>query len=197
MAVDNQQNSSMGKIRALLTVLISGVVCAFLVSGLLLYYYGPSGRYLVKNALLAPELMTSLAYNDTNKKTGGNSRFVFDGIEFSFYDDQAKMQRLIQISPGAYKNFYDLVMADKSLLNVPEAVLALFEKAATILTIKVRTESHAAWQDETKVFQVVQFSDEGNHYRIKLHEEPSPNEWVYYSHPDILTNAIHTLIPQL
>lgn len=196
MAVDNRQISPKRQIRNLLMVLFSSVMCAFLVSGMLLYYYSPSGRYVVKNALLAPELTTALMYNDTNHKTGGSSRFVFDGIEFAFYDSETKQQRKLQITPEQYQNFYQLIASEQSLLDVSKEVVALFNQEATAkLSIKVRTESHAAWQDETKIFQSVLFVFEGDFFRIELHEEKSANNWVYFYHPGIYQEVMKVFIP--
>lgn len=196
MAEDNRQISPKRQIRNLLMVLVSSVICAFLVSGLLLYYYSPSGRYIVKNALLAPELTTTLMYNDTNHKTGGSSRFVFDGIEFSFYDNQTKQQRNMQLTQEQYQKLYQLIASDKSLLNVPKEVISQFNKATNAtLTIKVRTESHAAWQDETKIFQAMRFVNDGDYFNIELHEEKSANNLVYFYHPGIYKEILQSVIP--
>lgn len=177
-------------------VITMAVSSAFLLSGVLAYHYGPSGRYLAHNTLLAPNLITKLDYNDTNPKTGGSSRFVFEDILFSFYDSAAKQKRVLHISPEQYAQFYKLITNDKSLENAPQDVITSFytEKIASLI-IKVRTESHAAWQDETKTFQQVDFVPEGDLYRIELHEEKSaPDFWVYFNHPDIYRKVLNTFM---
>lgn len=186
------------QIRNLLLVFFCAVGMAFLFSVFLIYNYGPSGRYLVRNVLLSPDLLTTLAYNDTNSKTGSSSRFVFDGIEYSFYDSKEKQMKYLQIDLELYRQFYNLVDGDKSILEIPHEILAAFtQEEMPSLVIKVRTESHAPWQDETKEFQKVNFVAEGDHYRIKLHEERSAEMWVYFQHADIYHSTLKLFVPQL
>lgn len=184
------------EIRKLITVLSSAIIAAFLLSFFFVYNYGPSGRYLVKNALLSPELTTTLSYNDINHKTGGSSRFVFDSIEFSNADSYSKQQRQLKITPEQYAQFYQLVSSDKSLQNSTEDLLALFGKGiAASLVIKVNTENHAAWQEESRVFQEVDFTKEGNYYRISLHDEKM-GKWIYFYHPNIFAKVTDLFIPK-
>ncbi len=143
---------------------------------------------MVEDALLSPEIAPTLSYNDTNVKTGSDSRFIFNGIQFLYPDE--KEQKRIDVSLRTYERFYEIIRHDKSLLNPEPAVLNLFQGEMASLLIYVRTESHAEWQDETKLFESVNFTHEGNHYRIKLHEEKTPLEWVYFYHPDIYKKVL-------
>lgn len=198
MELNRQNKSSSKEIRNLLGVIGCGVASAILLSAIFLYNYGPSGRYLVQNALLAPELTTTLTYNDTNQKTGGSSRFVFEAIEFSFFQDNEKKQKLLQISSEQYSQFYKAIISDKSLLNVSPEIIALFNKdSMATLSIKVRTESHAAWQDETKIFQQVNIVYAGDYYRIQLHDEQTGSNWIYYENPGIYKTTMDIVIPQV
>ncbi len=186
--MDINEPSSKEQLRRLIVVLLSAVGCAFFVTGGALYLYSPSGQYVVEDALLSPEIAPTLSYNDTNVKTGSDSRFIFNGIQFLYPDE--KEQKRIDVSLRTYERFYEIIRHDKSLLNPEPAVLNLFQGEMASLLIYVRTESHAEWQDETKLFESVNFSHEGNHYRIKLHEEKTPLEWVYFYHPDIYKKVL-------
>lgn len=185
--------SAKRQIRNLLAVFISGIACAFLLSVFLVYNYGPSGKYIVRNALISPDLVTILSYNDTNVHTGGMSRFVYNGLEFSYYDSKAKQQKIIQLDPDQYNKLYQSIISDSSILEAPSDVTALFSKDPAALAIKVRTESHAPWQDETKDFQRVEFVND--FYRIKLHEEKSADQWVYFKHPGIYQEVLNIISP--
>lgn len=181
----------------LIMVLCSAVVSALLVSGLMAYYYGPSGRYQVKNTLLSFELVENLVYSDTNSKTGGTSRFIFDGIEFRYHDPDSNQQKQLLVDLEQYHDFYHEIMNDRSLIEVPDEVIGLFNNRNDgSLLIKARTESHAAWQDDTKIFQEVDFSDNGDYYRIQLREEKTANPWAYFRHQNIYQLALHTFIPE-
>jgi hypothetical protein len=37
-----------------------------------------------------------------------------------------------------------------------------------------------------KKFQIIEFAQSGNHYRMELQNPNNPSQWVYFSHPDIL-----------
>jgi hypothetical protein len=174
------------QIRNLLMVVFCAVAFSFLLTGLVVYFYGPSGQYLLGNALVSPQIIPDLVYNDTNSKTGGNSRFVFDGIEFFDYDSSLKEEKQIPISLDTYTAIYGLIKRDLSVAEPDSQIFELFQPGnSASLVIKVRTESHADWQDERKIFETVTFLKEGDYYRVHLHEEKNPNQWVYFYHPKI------------
>lgn len=187
-------DTAKSQIRTLLGILSAAVITAVLLSAGFVYYYGPSGKYLAKNVLLEPGLAPTLAYDDTNYKTGGMSRYVFNGIDFNFYDTEGKPQ-VMEVPIALYQKLYNRIANDSSLLQVPEGVTSLFNKPdLNVLTIRVRTESHATWQDDAKNFQQIQFSPQSDYYRIQLHEEASLNRWVYFLHPNIYQETLQTFI---
>lgn len=178
-------SSTNSQIRNLVLLIAFAVGSAFLLSMFLILSYGPSGKYLVKNALLEPNLVSTLSYNDTNFRTNSLTRYVYDGIEISYFDTDENQIKTLKIDPSQYKKIYDIIMNDVSLAEVNNDILDSFmvKEAFSALAIKVRTESHADWIDETKDFQSVNFSQ--NYYRIRLHEEKNPNIWVYFHHRNI------------
>lgn len=168
----------------LMSVLLLGVVGALGLTAYFVMNYGPSGRYSVEAALLKPELLNGLNYNDFNPKTGSKDRFVFDKLEFVYLGE--KDLRRVQLPLGAYAEFYQLVQGEKSLLNPSEEVKALFaNRVPGRLNIVVKTESDAPWQKMSKDFQEVEFVPEGDYYRVQLHEATQGEHWAYFYHPGI------------
>lgn len=179
--------STRQQIRNLILLITSGVLCAFLLSGLLVYYYGPTGQYVVRNALLDPGVLPRLAYDDHN------SRFVFDSIDFSYFDTAQKQWKHLAISPEHYRKFYSTIESDVSLEKVEQSVEALFNQVgAATLSLKVRSE----YKSETKTFQQVQLLNNGDYYRIQLREESSPTRWIYFRHPGIYNQALQLFTGQ-
>lgn len=196
MASSEQNESAKKQIRNLLLVIFSGAFCAFLAAAIGLYFYGPGGRYLVKNTLLSPSILETLSYNDLNTKTGNKSRFVFDKIEFSYYETDKKHWQKVRVSPNVYQRFYQSVINEKSLIDVPENVISQFTKAnPSSLVLTVRTESNAAWQELIRVFQEIQFANDGDYFRIELREQNSPeSKWAYFYHPHIYREVLNLFI---
>lgn len=186
MAYDNRYLSKRQQIRNLLVVFGGGILCAFLIIGTVLFYYGPTGEYILKNILLAPDITKQLTFTSKDSKTGQVQRFSFDRIEFSFYNAAKKMKQNVKIDPRLYQEFYKMIENDKSLLDVPNQIETLFDKSAAMLTLYV----HAEGSSEKKVFQQVHFSNNGDYYRIQLQDENAP-KWIYYQHPHIYQNSIN------
>lgn len=174
----------MNEIRNLILTLGAAVLAALALSAYFVMNYGPTGRYQVSNTLLRPDLLSELNYNDYNPKTGGQDRFVFDLIEYSWYDEALRSWKKNNPTVETYQKFYQEIDGDLSLQNPPEIP---FSKAQTI-TLFVRTESPAEWQKEIKTFQVIEIVH-NDYYRIELHEDNKGVHWVYYNHPKIAEKA--------
>lgn len=183
------------QIRNLFFIMLSAVICALFISGLLLKKYGPSGGYIAQNTILSPDVTESLWYTDSNQKTGGNSRFVFDAIEFSYFNNKINQWQQLKIDQNRYRSFYQMVMSDKSISEITPQLLSLFDGNASLI-VKVRTESNAGWQEEVKTLQKIEFASDGNHYRVDLREQNSPNQWAYFTHPQIFQKTQQLLISQ-
>jgi hypothetical protein len=197
--MNNQELSSKQQIKNLLLVISSGVLCALLISLFFVYNYGPSGQYGVANALLSPDVLEKLSFNDLDTKTGKMTRFDFEGIEFSYYDTH-KQWRRNAVSTEQYRSFYNSIYNDVSILDESHAIENLFNKeGAATLTLKVSTENHSAKDDETKNFQQVNFVANGDYYRIELRESKSPqaSKWAYYHHPRIYQSALQQFSSQV
>lgn len=182
------------QIRNLLLVFFSAIAFAGILSAFFLFNYGPSGKYTLRNTLLSPDLLKDLSYDDLNPKTGGISRFVYDKIEFIHYNESTKQKQSTAISPDKYKAFYQHIIADTSMPEVSDDIIALFDQSAASLVVKTRTENPSAWQETVKTFQDVNIAYQGDYYRIELNETPS-NIWVYFHHPKIYQLALQELNP--
>lgn len=179
--------STKRQIRNLILVLFSGTISAVFVVGAMLYLYGPTGQYKVKDALLSPEMSRGLSYDDANPKTGGSSRFIFKGIEFSYY--KGKWQK-IPVSADSYNQLYQTISKESSILNVPNDVEKLFVTGTPAkLSLLVATESDASWQAVNKDFQQVEFA--GDYYRILLREGNTGIHWIYFHKPGIYNQVIN------
>jgi len=181
----------MHDIRNLILTLLFGVAAAFGVAAFFVLNYGPSGNYTVSQSLLNPELLSRLNYNDYNPKTGGQDRYIFDAIEFSWVEERDKEGwKKRNIDDAAYKEIYNLIEGDKSLSDVP----SVNSDAPMRLTLFVRTESPSEWQKDVKTFQAVEFLS-NDYYRIELHEQNPGAHWIYFNHPKIREKVFKIVNP--
>lgn len=169
-----------GQIRNLLILFTSGIVAALLVAALLLKYYGPSGRYSLKGTLLAPELLESLSFHDHK------AHFVFGGIEYAYYDLEKKQWKHVPVSLERYADFYHVIKKQESLPQMHEDVFGN--------PSKLILHTHIESGDSKKTFQEVQFSPDGNYFRVQLRDNSPGNRWVYFYRPGILSLAQSTFI---
>lgn len=169
------ETSPRNQIRNFLLVIGSSVGFAVIVVLVTLYYYGPTGRYLTRNVLLAPEVTGSMVFMDFNPQTGGMSRFVFDRIEFV-------TDRTIPVNMDSYREIFRLIGNDRSLRDVPDDVINLFNhENPSRLILTIRTPDQGA----VKIFQEVHFAKIGDYYRIELHVEKGEGDWAYFYHSKI------------
>ena len=184
----NNSTSQGSQIRNLLIVFTSGIGLAVLLAFISLYYYNPSGSYLAKNVLLSPESLSSIRFAESSTSSG-TPRFIFDNLEFSFYNQALKKWEKKFISLEQYNTFYSTLSNEKSFLEVPPEVENAFHKLPPVtLALKVRTEGLANAQTPSTVVTSVEFV-EGDYYRIQLREQASQTsslgKWVYFHQPDI------------
>lgn len=173
------------QITNLLIILFAGLGGAILLTFFLLYNYGPEGHYLLKNALLSPDVISQMSDVKDNQSA---SRTVFDKIEFSYQDIETKKRTVIPVDKKTYSKFYSMISKDKSLLDVPVDITAAFnEMPASFLVITTesfnKNDSH-----KSQIFQEVQLLYKGDYYRLQLRESTSTN-WIYFYHPHIYDNA--------
>lgn len=186
-----QDISPKKQVRNLLMVIGSGVGLALIVALAALYLYNPTGRYLVKNALLAPSVLSQMAYLESNEGRKGNSLLIFDAIEYSFYDPTLKKMQKRFVKDSAYSAFYQQIAEEKSMESETDEIIAAFAiPYPASLTIYVKSENEASWQGFKKAFQQVQFAMQGDYFRIALHEQDVAQRWIYYYYPGIYQMAL-------
>lgn len=191
MGYDDKPAPAKRQICNLLSVIGGGVVCALLISSFLLYYYGPTGSYLAQNTILSPAVSEILRYQDIESNGKGTKHFVFDSIQFSYYDTKSNQWHKETMNEKKYRSFYELIKNDKSLQDIPETVKHLFNHAAMAsLNIYVRPDNGL---QEVKVFQTINFSIDGNYYRVQLREANSKDQWAYFYHPGIYQQTLEII----
>lgn len=187
---EEEKKSIHTQVRNLLMVFGGGVLAAFLIAAFFVFKYGPTGSYVLDDALLAPSLLNQLNYNDTNSKTGGFDRFIFDRIEFTYFDDKQKTWKTVPVDEKQYSDFYKKISTLNSIIDPAQELEALFSKGPiSKLTLIVKTESSQSWQALTKIFQEVQFASDGAHFRVLLHEQNVGEHWTYFYQPNIFYEA--------
>ena len=181
------------QIRSLLTLLFLGIASACLVATYFVYFYGSSGRYSTQSTLLAPNVIEQLNYNDFNPKTSSADRYIFKKIEFEYYLPEDGKWYTKQIDIPTYNKLYQLIGGDQSIADTGAEIESLFNQKSARFILTVTTESNAQWQNDTKVFQEVQFPLVGDLYRVQLHENNSGTQWAYFSHPKIYNKMLEIL----
>jgi len=174
------------QIKQLIVVLAAAVSGGFLLTVLMIMFYGPSGNYIAGQTILSPQVIERISFNDTHPVTGKTVNFVFDHNEFVYFDYLRGDWRQQEVSLKEYDQFYRFISADKSLEKVSEEVFQLFQKPSPIALItSIRTDNSPA----AKIFQVIQLTKE-NYFRVKLHGQEDEGKWAYFYHPDLFKTTM-------
>jgi hypothetical protein len=185
------------QIRNLLIVVFGGVAAAVLITASMLYRYNPSGRYDVKNALLSPLALANLSLADTNPKTGKNVHFVFDEIDFSYFDEKKKEWKHATVKMPLYEQFYNLISGERSTPATEIITLKFNQDNPAMLALRMKSDANSDLKATSKPFLVVHFAKQGDYYRIQLHDEVNPEaEWAYFYHPGIYSKAMQLFLNQ-
>lgn len=173
------------QIRNLLFILFSGIACAILLTMFMLYNYGPAGHYVLGNTLLSPEVINQMTQEDANDKKSVHKQTFMDHLEFSHQDIDSKKMMTYPIDEQTYAKFYQMVIHDKSLDEIPTSLSASFNQMpSSTLTIRIQKRKVLESSNEKQIFQEVQFLYKGDYYRLQL-RDTSGSQWVYFYHPHI------------
>jgi hypothetical protein len=193
----NHIPSSSKQIRNLLIVILVSILCAGYLAVTMIYHYGPSGRYLVSNILLAPETLPLLSYKESSKTTGKQNLLVFSDIEFAYWLSKPKSWQLYNATIASYQQMYEIIKNDSSVGEPADEVKSRFQSSPpATLTLRVRN-SEANKSQQSKGFQAIQFASDSDYYRIELHGEQTAISWIYFYHPGIYHDAIALFLPEL
>lgn len=175
------------QIRNLLMILGAGLFGGILLSLFMLYRYGPEGHYLLKNALLSPEVIAQISA-PKNGKLKHFSQTNIDKIEYSYQDLETKKRTVIPVDKTNYTSFYQKIADDKSLLEIPPEVMSAFtQMPESSLNLIVKDSSN---DSSHQIFQEVQFLYKGDYYRLQLRDSKT-SHWIYFYHPHIYEEAFH------
>ena len=182
----SQRPSKGTEIRRLLVVFGSAACLAIILTLGMLYYYNPSGVYLARNVLIAPDSASTMRFSEGESRRGNSERLVLDDIIFSFYDLDTRQIKKMHVDMKEYGVFYDLTSNDRSMEAISDDVRVLFQgsKLASMI-LNVRGENEQTTQSISKVFLQVDFSDSGNYYRVQLRTQGSQDTWAYFHHQGI------------
>lgn len=189
MAVDQQ--SSHKQIRNFLIVLFGGSLFGLLIVLALIYSYGPSTTYIAKNVLLSPEVLKKMWYTASSASTRGEvSRFSFREIAMVHFNRHNSAWESKKIDLNNYSQFYHLVKNDQGSSDNEELRL-LFQKnpAATIIIIAETPVKQSARMIREN-FQKIEFSQNGEAYRVELKEGGEKDIWAYFQHDNIYNEAM-------
>lgn len=164
----------------LLSVIFAALFAAALALGAMLYSWNPTGTYLAKNVLISPEVAGQISFSQYSQQTGGKNRIVFDHVEFTYFDNEMRQFRNIEVDQEKYSKFYKLIESDRSLSSVDETIEQSFsQNSPSTMTVAVRNKGGG----EAVPFQEVYFVED--YYRVELHEDTLAGHYAYFYHPQI------------
>ncbi|MFZ0564969.1 MAG: hypothetical protein WAM28_02090 [Chlamydiales bacterium] len=185
------------EVRNLILMLGSGVCAAFLITVIIVYYFGSSGTYLLRNILVDPNVVMEEA-SFKSKRTP----FIFNKIDFVHEQSEKGKKEQFSVSAKNYTHFYSKVAKAKSLPALTEETVKQFEWIpSSTLILFVRSRDHLELNEEETVFQQIQFLDQGDIFRVQLpkncNNDSHEEEWVYFSYPGIYKEVMELFAPTL
>ncbi len=187
------QTPRQSDIRNFLFVLLSGVVVACAVVGAMAYIYSPSGRFWSHHVLLAPEVIEEGVYNDFDPATGQTKRFVFERLEFTYFDKEKRKWVSTTVDLEAYRRFWKLVESDWSILQPTEDITSIFNVPhPSRLMVWMRPDPATG---PVRVFQEVDFAPGKDAYRVELRgQQDITGQWAFFQHASIFENVLDLFV---
>jgi hypothetical protein len=190
--------SKVKQIKVLLAILGAGLAAGVLITFSILHYYNPSGSYVAKNILLDPENAYTLRFVEPGLKATSDRRSVFEGMYFSYFDTQKKQFKSMLVPKKKYAELYDRIAHDTSILNPSNEVKSLFNQAhLSTLALKVRSITQDPLKGVEVNFSEIDFSPDGDYYRILLRQSGSELNWIHFYHHRIHQEAFNIFNPSL
>lgn len=170
-------NKQKKQVLSLVLMLSSAVIVAFLVVAWIVYYYGSSGTYLLRNVLISPKSLESISFAGPDVK--GQS-FIFNKIEFVQAEAHGQGWARYSVSKESYTEFYHSVANERSLPLISDELIRQFETLPlSTLTIFVQAlDNQGKAHQEVSLFQEVDFLNDGDYFRVLLRDEAET--WVYF-----------------
>jgi hypothetical protein len=168
----------------LLSVLLGAFFAAGVAMVWMVHSWSPIGTYLAKNVLIAPNVAEQMMISQYNRANREKNWVVFDRVVFTYFD--GKEYKIIKVGKDAYAKFYQLAGNDRSLPEVSQEIIKLFNNQAN-LVIEVRNKSSK--ERIATPFQELAFAAGGDYYRVELHQDSPAGNFVYFHHPQIYNKA--------
>lgn len=176
------------QIRNVLAIFISAILCAGVLAAYMIFRYGPTGRYIAGNTILSPYILDQVNYPEASTGVGKGVKYIFNGIEFSYYD-KAKNKQNSKVDSAVYEQFYLLIEKEKSLENIPIDIESQFNRLQpALLTVMMRSDPSQT-QQSTMIFQAIEFV-ETDYFRVQLRDKESNGSWAYFYRPHIYQDVL-------
>lgn len=183
------------EVRNLILMLSSAVFVAFLTVLGLVFYFGSSGTYLLRNILIEPRTLEKISFSDRHPATGQQRGFIFNKIEFERVDKEGRGWGRFAVSLEGYATFYREISNERSLPVVTDEVVDQFRRIAPSSLIIFAQDSVKS-EERKVIFQQIQLIDGGDIFRVQLHDPASSQEeWVYFRYPGIYKKAVDLFVP--
>ncbi|NGX60842.1 MAG: hypothetical protein K940chlam9_00314 [Chlamydiae bacterium] len=183
------------ELQNLIILLGSSVFVGFVAVVGLLYYFGSSGTYLLRNVLISPDAIEKVPFQNKD------SPFVLNKIEFETVDMQGRQWGRYAVGLESYRAFYEMVENERSVAQLTDEMLNQFQTISpSTLTIFVQSRDTTRFQGDGWVFQQVEFLDNSDLFRVYYQRgvdgEGLPHEeWIYFFSPGILREVTELFAP--
>ncbi len=189
-------NKPRKEVQNLILMLSSAVFLAFLIVVGLVYYFGSSGTYLLRDVLISPDALKRISFSDYDQETGERSPFVFNKIEFIRAESRGREWGRYAVSKESYEEFYNLVSHERSIPQVSDQMIEQFETIVpSTLTIFVQARDNKGTRENGFIFQRVEFLDREDVFRVQMRD--SQGSWIYFSYPGIYNKVVELFAPTL
>lgn len=192
MERSESSTSPWSDVTRLILVLLASVSVAGGTVLFMLHYYGGTGLHRAEHVLMEPELLGSLRYTAKDPGAARAMAYVYHRMEFSYPSHQGTWEHHA-VSLQQYGNFFGAVAKEVSEDEVTDAVLGQFRRGDLLsLVLYVKPEGRPGVSD-ARVFQEIQFSREGDYFRVELRVDDVQRRWAYFHVPGITDKAVALL----
>jgi len=183
---DTKDTSKIRQIKVLTGVLSAGLGFGVVIALGMLYWYNPTGSYSASHTLLDPANAFSLHFAEPGSKGKTEGRYIFDGMQFSVYEINHKKTISTPVNQEQYAALYHKIANEKSLVAPGQEIQHLFHQGyPATLELKVRMKGEDLSKGIETIFSKIEFTPNGDYYRVQLRQSTPGSEWIYFYHPGI------------
>jgi hypothetical protein len=186
MSFLGRQSSPAKDLVRLLCILGLAVVFAFAIAFYFIHFRSPTGSHKVEAVVLLGDTLEDLNYIDEGT-AGTSARYLFDKITF-----QAGQEKPIPVPVKKYQEFLLELHGDRSLVGQEAEKGPLFQGQKMAHLLLFVASSSGGAHPQRKIFQEIQILKDD--YRVNLHGSGMKEEWAYFHHPDIGSEAVKLLV---